>query len=183
MGLDNFIVPFEITNSVKNEKGIVENSMKIEMVDAPAPTSKFIADRFGLIKGIDEWRIVFAQSRIGNLGYRAMIDVHIPTVPLEHIAASFKTLLLAGESVPTTSFEEEPSETVALFANFGRVAHNEFGACVDFFLAPAFSFTKTEESKQGLKMEAVVRVLMSEPVFRGFAKNLLSLGLKGLAND
>jgi hypothetical protein len=168
-------VPIQVLESQKLPNGHTGLVVNMDISDAPAPSAKFIADRFCISKDQQDWRIVFAQSTVDGNGYRAMVDLHMPEADYGAMVENFLVIPSNHAGIKPLSFQKEPQETVALYANFGRAGYGPHGAFADFFALAPTSFGPGRSDPKDIVIEPVVRIVMAERMLFGLVDEMRRL--------
>lgn len=147
--------------------------MSLDLGSAPAPRRRFVADGFSIVVRDETYHLIFLQHRVDGNSLRAMVDIQMAENSVRDFLQSTALYSHASVRISATQVSQEPDQTVALAANFVRAAVGPGGACIDFYLASAFSMVAVANSHP-LHLEAEVRIITSQNVHAGFIEGIRS---------
>jgi hypothetical protein len=171
----SFRVPIQVLETQKMPNGQTSLVVNMDISDAPAPSAKFVADRFCIARDQEDWRIVFAQSTIDGSGVRAIVDLHMPQVDYRAMADNFMVIPSSERAAKPFALQKEPAETVAVYANIGRAGHGPHGGFADFFAIAPPPFGAAQADPKEVVIEPVVRIVMPEAMLFGLVDEMRRL--------
>jgi hypothetical protein len=143
--------------------------LAIDLSIAPVPERRYVADVAALTYDEGMVQFLFGQKKIGKSGaLRSLIVLQMTSLAVGQFA---KTLIAVepglrkwieqnGNHGELANIEEEPDQTVTLFANMVGLAFAGPEACVDFYHASAFSIHFAQQNKK-MAVDPVVRVILN----------------------
>lgn len=142
--------------------------LNIDLALAPVPEKRYVADVASLNYADGVLQMLFGQRKIARSdALRSLIVVQMTSTAAGQFV---KTLAGFEPGVRTwleqnsirsqlSNIEEEPEQTVTLFANMIGLAFAGREACMDFYHASAFSLHYVQQNRK-MAVEPVVRVIV-----------------------
>jgi hypothetical protein len=154
---------------VTNPDGSTGLELGLDLAVAPVPEKRYIADIVSLTFEDGVVQMLFGQRKITrSAALRSLVVIQMTSTA----TAQFIKTLIGFE--PTArkwleendihwklgTIEEEPEQTVTLFANIIGLAFAGREACMDFYHASAFSLHQVQQNRK-MAVEPVVRVILA----------------------
>ncbi len=143
--------------------------LNLDLGLAPVPERRYVADVAGVTYEDDVLQMFFGQKKVAKSpALRSLIVVQMTstaTIQFIKTLVGFepgfrKWLSENGVARQLTSIEEEPEQTVTLFANMIGLAFAGREACLDFYHASPFSLHQVQQNKK-MAVEPIVRVILA----------------------
>jgi len=154
---------------VSKPDGSTGLELGIDLSLAPVPERRYVADVAGLTYEDDVLQMFFGQRKITKAGtLRSLIVIQMTSTASRQFIKTLvgfepgfrKWLNENGIGRQLTSIEEEPEQTVTLFANMIGLAFAGREACLDYYHASPFSLHQVQQNKK-MAVEPVVRVILA----------------------
>jgi hypothetical protein len=154
---------------VTHPDGAISLELNLDLAMAPVPEKRYVADVASVIYADDVVQLLFGQRKVGRIeALRSLIVVQMTSTAAGQFLKTLATwepgarqwLDLNGIRAQLSQIQEEPEQTVTLFANIVGLAFAGREACVDFYHASPFSLHYVQQNKK-MAVEPVVRVMLT----------------------
>jgi hypothetical protein len=142
--------------------------LNLDLGLAPVPEKRYVADIVGITYEIGVLQMLFGQRKIArDSALRSLIVVQMTSTAVGQFIKTLggfepgmrKWLEDNDIRAELTQIEEEPEQTVTLFANMVGLAFAGREACMDYYHASAFSIHQANQNRK-MAVEPVVRVIL-----------------------
>jgi hypothetical protein len=142
--------------------------LSLDLALAPVPDRRYVAEVGSVTYDGGVVQLLFGQKKIGlSGGLRSLIVIQMTTTAvhnflrtLDSVDPNFRIWLdLNDVHSQLMNIQEEPDQTVTLFANTVGLASAGRESCIDFYHASAFSLHYAQQNKK-LAVDPVVRVIL-----------------------
>lgn len=153
---------------VSSPDGSTALELNLDLNLAPVPERRYVADVAELSYEGDVLQMIFGQKKITKSeNLRSLIVIQMTSTATTQFIGTLagfepgfrKWMSENGIVQHLTSIEEEPEQTVTLFANIIGLAFAGREACLDFYHASPFSLHQVRQNKK-MAVEPVVRVIL-----------------------
>ena len=153
---------------VAHPDGTSSLELNMDLALAPVPEKRYVADVASIIYATDVLQLLFGQKRIGRSDtLRSLIVVQMTSTAAGQFLRTLTTwepgarkwIELNDIHAELSEIENEPEQTVTLFANIVGMAFAGREACIDFYHASPFSLHYVQQNKK-MSIESVVRVML-----------------------
>lgn len=142
--------------------------IQFELSSVPVPDRKYHADAASVRYLRGNVELMFGQRTIGGKSLRSLVVVNLSSMgallfirSCTKIRPGFESFVSrSGLTDRLDSFEEEPSQTVALTANVILAAYSGREACLDLYFASPYMMSRLSKDEQ-FAIEPVVRITLS----------------------
>ncbi len=142
--------------------------IQFELSTVPVPDRKYHADAASVRYINGNVELMFGQRTISGKSLRSLVVVNSSSMgallflnSCSKIRSGFQSFVQrSGLTDQLDSFEEEPSQTVALTANVFLMAYSGREACLDLYFASPYMMSRLSKNEQ-FAIEPVVRITLS----------------------
>ena len=159
----------------RDVSGANATRMTANISQVPVPNKRYSADTCFVGFSHETVKLLFAQEKFNSEDLRTLIIVKMSTEAMVRFLESCDEASPSFEEFATQAgikseelgpFKAEPTETVALDANFALVAMSGREACIDFYHSSAFAIGASKRTNK-LALDPVVRVDLRTSLFLG----------------
>lgn len=161
----------EVTSNPDGTQGVV---LSLDLSDAYVPEKKYLANVAAVHPSDHGFMIAFGQRRDFGKGLRSLVQIKMSAQSVTALLETCKRILdqlmeqIRLQGLPDralTEIDEEPPQTVAMFANVVAVATSEMDACMDFYALSAFSLGGALQGQSHqVGLEPILRVTLDMPL-------------------